>query len=165
MKKLLFPILLLLSSNVWAAPTNISHLTPAQIQASQNGAVFTDWRTPLTCSYVDTNQLVKFTATITGGFPVITRSTTPVTNGNVNTTVAYGNFTNQTVTIPDTPPVTTTKRVYQNPTATSSTVTASVSNGGYIFTYTTTKGDRRVILFPSGFYYTTGTNTSFAPGC
>ena len=165
MKKILFPALLLVCSNVWAAPTTINLLTPAQIQASQNGAVFTDWRTPMTCSYVDNNQVIKFTATLTGGFPVLTRANIPLTDGKVDSGVAFGNFTNQTVTTPTTPPVTTTKRVYVNPTATTSTVTASVSNGGYMFTYTTTKGDRRVIVFPSGFYFNTGAGNSYAPGC
>lgn len=137
-----------------AASTSFTSKSLSTLATEQAGYTFSQWKSSMTCTVIDNNRVANIVATIVSGVPVIkTYITTTATADNYRGTWENSPFVVQGVT----------QQIYKDPTVTYSPVTATASNGGYVFSITINSKTRNIALFPNGFYL--GRSTLYVPGC
>lgn len=139
----------------------LAELTALQVP----GYTFNNWRSYMTCSYVDYNaetnnqRVISFIAKNDTTIPTIEQHI-----ANNTQQVNRGSWTQSNWNTLGRAPDNIQRRLYTDSTAVYNSISTTGNANSVSFSYTTDKGSRNVVLYPSGFYVTTN-GTRYLPGC
>jgi hypothetical protein len=129
------------------------------ISASQNGYVFSSWKTGLTCTIIDNSRVIFLKADIG---PILSK----YDSGNSVVGNYKGSWSATTLPYAGLAPSPSISSMsYIAPTVNFTAIPSVISNGAYLFAITTSSGVHNIALFPNGFYVSKTNANLYTPGC